>query len=461
MGERRMKEKDLQNNMTEGPITKTLLLFSLPMIAGNLLQQCYNIADTLIVGRFLGSGALAAVGSSYTLMTFLTSILLGLCMGSGAVFSIRYGEKDEERLKESMGASFLLILITAVILNILVFLLLDEIMILLQVPGEIYEMMREYLWVIFWGIPATFLYNYFASLLRAVGNSVTPLLFLAVCALLNVVLDLWFVLGLKWGVAGAASATVISQYVSGVGLAVYTWMKTPQFRIRGKYLKPRKEMIKEIAQFSFLTSLQQSVMNLGILMVQGLVNSFGTVIMAAFAAAVKIDSFAYMPVQDFGNAFSTFVAQNFGAKKEERIRKGIQYAVVMAVIFCLVISVLVVVFARPLMMIFVKPEETEILAAGAEYLRIEGAFYCGIGCLFLLYGFYRAVKKPGMSVVLTVISLGSRVILAYLLSSVEQIGVVGIWWSVPIGWALADITGFVYYKVKKKSLFNLNLTQER
>ena len=145
MGERRMKEKDLQNNMTEGPITKTLLLFSLPMIAGNLLQQCYNIADTLIVGRFLGSGALAAVGSSYTLMTFLTSILLGLCMGSGAVFSIRYGEKDEERLKESMGASFLLILITAVILNILVFLLLDEIMILLQVPGEIYEMMREYL----------------------------------------------------------------------------------------------------------------------------------------------------------------------------------------------------------------------------------------------------------------------------------------------------------------------------
>ena len=461
MGERRMKEKDLQNNMTEGPITKTLLLFSLPMIAGNLLQQCYNIADTLIVGRFLGSGALAAVGSSYTLMTFLTSILLGLCMGSGAVFSIRYGEKDEERLKESMGASFLLILITAVILNILVFLLLDEIMILLQVPGEIYEMMREYLWVIFWGIPATFLYNYFASLLRAVGNSVTPLLFLAVCALLNVVLDLWFVLGLKWGVAGAASATVISQYVSGVGLAVYTWVKTPQFRIRGKYLKPRKEMIKEIAQFSFLTSLQQSVMNLGILMVQGLVNSFGTVIMAAFAAAVKIDSFAYMPVQDFGNAFSTFVAQNFGAKKEERIRKGIQYAVVMAVIFCLVISVLVVVFARPLMMIFVKPEETEILAAGAEYLRIEGAFYCGIGCLFLLYGFYRAVKKPGMSVVLTVISLGTRVILAYLLSSVEQIGVVGIWWSVPIGWALADLTGFVYYKVKKKSLFNLNLTQER
>ena len=434
---------------------RTILLFSLPMIAGNLLQQCYNIADTLIVGRFLGSGALAAVGSSYTLMTFLTSILLGLCMGSGAVFSIRYGEGDKERLKESMGASFVLILIAAVILNILVFALLDEILVLLQVPAEIYETMRDYLWVIFWGILATFLYNYFASLLRAVGNSVTPLLFLAVCALLNVVLDLWFVLGFGWGVTGAAAATVISQYVSGVGIAAYTWIKMPRFRIRGKDLKPRKGMIFEIAQFSFLTSLQQSVMNLGILMVQGLVNSFGTVIMAAFAAAVKIDSFAYMPVQDFGNAFSTFVAQNFGAKKEERIRRGIRCAAAMAIVFCLVISAAVFLFARPLMMIFVKPEETQILAAGVEYLRIEGAFYCGIGCLFLLYGFYRAVKKPGMSVVLTVISLGTRVVLAYLLSSIEQIGVTGIWWSVPIGWALADLTGFVYYKVKKKTLLTV------
>ena len=194
-------------------------------------------------------------------------------------------------------------------------------------------------------------------------------------------------------------------------------------------------------------------MNLGILMVQGLVNSFGTVIMAAFAAAVKIDSFAYMPVQDFGNAFSTFVAQNFGAKKEARIREGIKKAVLMAMAFCIVISIGVFVFAKPLMLIFVQPEETAILAAGVEYLRIEGAFYCGIGCLFLLYGFYRAVKLPGMSVVLTVISLGTRVVLAYVLSSIEAIGVTGIWWSVPIGWALADLVGFWYYRRHKKEFF--------
>lgn len=441
-----------QKNLTQGPVTKTLLLFSLPMIAGNLLQQLYNIADTLIVGRFLGSGALAAVGSSYTLMTFLTSIFLGLCMGSGAVFSIRYGEGNQKRLQESISASFLLIAATALILNLLVFLILDEIMVLLQVPKDIYRMMREYLWVIFWGIGAVFLYNFFSSVLRAAGNSVVPLLFLGVCAMLNIVLDLWFVLGLSLGVKGAAWATVVSQYVSGAGITIYTYWKVPQFRIQRKYLRPRAELVREIVQFSFLTSVQQSVMNLGILMVQGLVNSFGTVVMAAFAVAVKIDSFAYMPVQDFGNAFSIFVAQNFGAKKTERIKEGIKKAVFMAIAFCLVISAAVCLFARQFMLIFVQPDETEILAAGVEYLRIEGAFYCGIGCLFLLYGFYRAVKKPGMSVVLTVISLGTRVALAYTLSAVSFIGVTGIWWSVPIGWALADLTGLIYYKIHIKEM---------
>lgn len=346
-----------------------------------------------------------------------------------------------------------MILGTAVAVNIAVYLFIDPIMGLLQVPKEIYQMMREYLLVIFAGILAMFLYNFFAAVLRAVGNSAIPLLFLAVCAILNIVLDLWFVLGLSWGAKGAAAATVISQYISGVGIMFYTYRKMPDFAVKARYLKPKAALLKEIAQFSFLTSLQQSVMNLGILMVQGLVNSFGTVIMAAFAAAVKIDSFAYMPVQDFGNAFSTFVAQNFGAGKTERIREGIKKAVFMAMAFCIFISICVFAFARPLMLIFVQPQEIEILAVGVEYLRIEGAFYCGIGCLFLLYGFYRAVKMPGMSVVLTVISLGTRVVLAYVLSSIDRIGVTGIWWSVPIGWALADITGFVYYKVKKRKNF--------
>lgn len=439
-------------DLTCGPITGTMLRFAFPMILGNLLQQLYNVADTLIVGQFIGADALAAVGSSYTLMTFLTSILLGLCMGSGAVFSIRCGEKDEEGLKDSILHSFLMIAGLAVVLNAAVFLLMDPILHFLQVPDGIYGMMREYLWIIFMGILATFLYNFYASLLRAVGDSVTPLIFLGVCALLNIVLDLVFVIRFRWGVAGAAGATVIAQFVSGVGLLIYTWSRFPTYRIFQEKIRLKRRIFREIGQFSFLTCLQQSVMNLGILMVQGLVNSFGTVVMAAFAAAVKIDSFAYMPVQDFGNAFSTFTAQNYGARKAERIRKGIKSAVGCSVLFCLVISAGVWLFAEPLMLLFVRPEETEILLVGVQYLRIEGACYCGIGCLFLLYGFYRAVERPGMSVVLTIISLGTRVVLAYVLSSVPVIGVTGIWWSVPIGWLLADVAGFIYYRIKKTVL---------
>lgn len=440
----------MSRDLTKGPVTKTMLLFALPMMLGNLLQQLYNVADTLIVGRFLGPDALAAVGAAYTLMTFLTSILLGLCMGSGAVFSIRCGERDQEGLLTSVIHSCLMIAVLACVLNLTVFAGIDLILRFLQVPVQIYQMMREYLWVIFFGIFATFLYNFFASLLRAVGNSVIPLVFLGVCAILNIVLDLTFVIQFSWGVTGAAVATVIAQWVSGVGLLVYTLLFFPEFRIRPKKIRLQKQVFEEIAEFSVLTCLQQSVMNLGILMVQGLVNSFGPAVMAAFAAAVKIDSFAYMPVQDFGNAFSTFTAQNYGAREEKRIRAGIQSAVACSVLFCLLISFFVCVFARPLMLLFVRPQETQILSIGVQYLRIEGAFYCGIGCLFLLYGFYRAVGKPGMSVVLTVISLGTRVVLAYVLSSIETIGVIGIWWSVPIGWFLADLTGFAYYGILRR-----------
>ncbi len=442
----------MKGDLTKGPVMSSMLLFAVPMILGNLLQQCYNIADTLIVGQFLGSGALAAVGSAFTLMTFLTSILLGLCMGSGAVFSIRFGRKDDDGLREGICASFVLIAAVTVIINLAVFLFIDEILLFLRVPAEITGMMREYLLVIFCGIAATFLYNYFASLLRAVGNSVTPLVFLAISAALNIALDLWFVVGLKRGVAGAAEATVIAQYVSGVGLALFAWIRFPHLRPKRKHLRVRWQSIREIAGFSFLTCVQQSVMNLGILMVQGLVNSFGTAVMAAFAAAVKIDAFAYMPVQDFGNAFSTFIAQNYGAGKTERIQAGLKGAVTVSVVFSVIISAAVWFLARPLMLLFVHAEETEILAEGIRYLHIEGAFYCGIGCLFLLYGLYRAVGKPGMSVVLTVISLGTRVALAYLLSAVPSIGVVGIWWSVPIGWFLADAAGIIYYLIRRKRL---------
>ena len=440
----------MYRDLTKGNITKGLVLFALPMIAGNLLQQLYNIADTLIVGRALGRNALAAVGSAYTLMTFLTSVFLGLSMGAGALFSICLGKQDKPSLRSAVAHALGMILGVTLLLNAAVYLFLDEILLFLQIPAELAADMRTYLLIIFAGLLATSVYNFFACLLRAVGNSVAPLWFLGISALLNIGLDLLFVLVFHWGIAGAAAATVFSQYVSGVGLLAYTFLRCREFLPSRAELRFRREILRELLDLSMLTCAQQSAMNFGILLIQRLVDSFGPITMAAFAAAVKIDTFAYLPVQDFGNAFSTFVAQNFGAGRTERLRRGFRQALLLSAGFSVVLSALVCIFAHPLMHIFVQAGETEVLAAGVRYLRVEGAFYAGIGCLFLLYGFYRAVKRPGMSVILTVISLGTRVALAYALAG--TLGEVGIWAAIPIGWALADLTGLGYYLLRRTKL---------
>lgn len=433
-------------DLTKGPITKSMLLFAGPMILGNLLQQLYNIADTLIVGHFLGPGPLAAVGSSFTLMTFLTSIILGLCMGSGVVFSMLFGAGETDRLKNSLFISFALIGAAAIVIEILSLALLSPLLTVLQVPADIRAETGVYLQVIFLGIFFTFIYNYFACVLRAIGNSAVPLIFLSISSVLNIVLDLAFIIVFKMGVAGAAWATIIAQGVSAGSIMVYCLLRVPQIRPQKQHLHFERTAAWNIARYSFLTCIQQSVMNFGILMIQGLVNSFGVSVMAAFAAAVKIDSFAYMPVQDFGNAFSTFIAQNYGAGKQERIRGGIRSAVFCALAFCAVVSLIVCLFARPLMLIFVKPEETQIIAIGMQYLRIEGACYAGIGCLFLLYGLFRGIGRPAVSIVLTVVSLGTRVALAYLLAPIPAFGLPAIWWAIPIGWFLADFTGLLLYR---------------
>lgn len=445
----------LVQDLTKGSVTGTMLLFSLPLILGNLLQQFYNIADTLIVGKYLGAAALAAVGSSYALMVFLNSILLGMCMGCGVLFSICWGRGDLSALRQKVYLSFVSIGFFSVLMTALVFFFIDDILCWLQVPQDVFPLMRSYLWYIFYGIVFTFIYNYGASLLRAVGNSVIPLLFLGIAAVLNIALDIALILYFNMGVVGAALATTIAQLVSAVGIFIYIFVRFPQL-LPGREERSFSGLaLREIMRFSLLTCMQQSVMNFGILMVQGLVNSFGTVIMAAFAAAVKIDSFAYMPVQDFGNAFSTFIAQNFGAGKLERIKQGMRSAFITAICFSLFVSVLVCVFARQLMEIFIDSSETAIIEAGVEYLWIEGSFYCGIGCLFLFYGLYRAVKMPEISIVLTVISLGTRVALAYILSAIPSIGVLGIWAAIPIGWILADIAGWLYYRKRRADIARL------
>lgn len=439
-----------KEDLINGNITGAMLRFAFPLMLGNLLQQCYNIADTLIVGRVLGADALAAVGSSYALIVFVTSVFIGLCMGCSAVFSMQYGSNDFKEMRRSIFSSIVLVGGVTLFLNVCSLVFLSPIIRILQTPPEVERMVHDYLLIIFLGMIPVCVYNFYAFLLRAVGNSLVPLVFLIVSVVLNIVLDVLMMVTLDMGVEGAALATVISQIVGSLGLCLYTYKHFPELRLKRTDCIVNRQSLAKITSYSFLTGVQQSVMNFGILMVQGLVNSFGTAVMAAFAAAVKIDSFAYMPVQDFGNAFSTFIAQNFGAGRVERIRRGIRIAVCITTAFSIFVSFLVFLLSPWLMAFFVSPEETDIINIGVEYLRIEGSFYVGIGYLFLLYGYYRAVALPSMSVVLTVVSLGTRVALAYFLASVPAIGYTGIWWSVPIGWALADIIGVWFYQSKHK-----------
>lgn len=436
-------------NLTEGPVFGRLIWFSLPMIAGNLLQQVYNLVDTLVVGRFIGPDALAAVGSSYTLMTFITSVIIGLCMGSGAFFSADYGAGNRKRLKEDVWHSFWFIFLVTAAIYAVVYPGTEWILAVLQTPDRIFDMTREYVTVIFAGLIFVFFYNFFAFLLRGMGNSVAPLVFLGISSIINIVLDLWFVAGLSMGVSGAAWATVIAQAVSGLGIGIYSFVKVSELRFSPEDMKFSAARLKETAVNDFATGIQQSVMNFGILMIQGLVNSFGTTVMAAFAAAVKIDTVAYMPSQEFGNAYSLFVSQNYGAGKPDRIREGTRIALITSAVFSVAVSAVIFLSAGSLMSIFVDGSEHEIIAEGVRYLRIEGTMYIGIGILFLWYGYFRGTGRPHISLILTVISLGTRVVLSYALAPGTPLGVTAIWASIPVGWVLADVAGAWIYRRKR------------
>ena len=370
-------------DLTKGYPAKVILMFAIPLMCSSILQQLYNMVDSKIVSAYVGTAAFAAVGATSVVSNTLIGFINGLTQGFAILVANSFGAKDEKRMRQSVAGTLILTTVITVILTVLGLLLIRPILTMLRTPDDIMDNALSYVRIILAGIAFTALYNVFANILRAVGDSKTPLYCLTFAVILNVGLDLLFVAVLPWGIAGAAFATVIAQYVSGVGITIYVLHSCKDLLPGKEELCFDRGILGEIVNLSSLTCLQQSVMYFGILMVQGLVNSFGATVMAAFAAAVKIDTFAYLPVQDFGNAYSTFIAQNYGAGKKDRIRKGTKESFLLSFIFCIIISAIVCIFAAPLMTIFVSAKETAVITCGVQYLRIEGSFYCGIGCLFL------------------------------------------------------------------------------
>jgi len=429
----------MMKDMTSGSPMKLMLSFTLPMFVGNLFQQLYNVVDTIIVGKFVGREALAAVGSCFAIMVLVNSIILGLAMGASVLFSQLYGAKNYNRLKTAIILASVFILGLTTILSLIAFLGTSTIIRWYQIPTEMVQYSTDYLRCIFAGLLFVSLYNLAANLLRSFGDSKTPLYFLLLACGINIALDLLFVVGFGMEVFGVAIATIIAQAVSGIACVFFAIYKIKFLQFRREDAVFDTGLFRSMSRYAVLTSLQQSVMNFGIVLVQGLVNTFGAALMAAFAAGVKIDAFAYMPVQDFGNAFSTYTAQNVGAKNWARVRQGLKTAALISGIFSLVVSLIVVMLAEPLIGLFIKAGDFEVIAIGVRYLRIEGAFYILIGFLFLFYGFYRGLGYAQVSIVLTVVSLGTRVALAYLLA--PTFGFTMIFWAIPIGWLLADVVG--------------------
>ncbi|MBU5438888.1 MATE family efflux transporter [Tissierella sp. MSJ-40] len=443
-------------DMTKGNPSKTILKFTFPMLIGNLFQQLYNIVDSVVVGRFIGKDALAAVGSSFMLMNFFSFVIIGLCMGASVVYSYYFGEKNYSNLRRTIFFSFLSIGVFTVLLSIVLVLNTERMLLLINTPKSIFKDSQIYLQVIFAGLIFVYLYNVCSALLRSIGDSKTPLYFLILAATINIVLDLVFVIVYKMGVFGVALATIIAQAVSSILCLIYAFVKIPFIRLTREDMIFDREIAFTVGKFSFLTSIQQSIMTFGMVCVQGIVNTFGPDTIAAFTAAGKIDSIAYLPVQDFGNAFSTYVAQNKGAKKKDRILEGVKSASRTIIIFCIILSVLIFINSNNLMRIFVNADEINVIKLGVEYLSIISIFYILIGFLFMFYGFFRGIGELNVSLILTIISLGTRVLMAYILSSIPQIAQRGIWWSIPIGWGLADTIGFIIYKkVKKNILMNV------
>lgn len=433
-------------DMTKGNPTRIILFFAFPMLLGNIFQQLYNMVDSIVVGKFVGKEALAAVGSSFMLMNFFSAIIIGLCMGTSVVLSQYFGAEDYTKLRKSISTAFIFMLLLTIIMSLTTIIFTKPMLMIMKTPKEILNSSTNYLQIIFGGLIFTFLFNFSSAVLRSVGDSKTPLYFLILASIINIILDLLFVINFNMGVIGVAIATVIAQGVSSLLCLVYAFIKLPVIRIKAKEFVFDKALFSMIKKYSLLTALQQSIMTFGMVCVQGLVNSFGTDTMAAFTAAGKVDSLAYLPVQDFGNAFATYVAQNKGAGNFERIKIGVKSAVKTIIVFCIISSTVILLSSKHLMQIFVSSNEVKVIHIGIQYLSVISVFYVLIGFLFMFYGYFRGMGNLKTSIVLTIVSLGTRVSMAYFLSSFPKIAEKGIWWSIPLGWALADMLGLYIYK---------------
>ncbi len=455
-------------DLTTGSVTKKIFFFALPMLIGNVFQQLYQTVDSIIVGKALGKEFLAGVGTSFPILFLLIALLMGIGMGGTIMVSQYYGARDMVRVKKAIDTTFFVLIWGAVFLSILGILLAGPILKLLQTPADVFPHALIYIQIIFGGLVLLAGYNSVGAVLRGLGDSRTPLYFLIVATVVNIGLDLLFILVFKWGIVGAAVATVIAQGVSFIGGVIYLNLTHDVLKLRIFKMEFDPQIFKESIRIGLPAGIQQVFVAVAMIALVGLVNSFGTDAIAAYTAAGRIDSFAVMPAMMFAMALSTFVGQNLGAGKHDRVKQGLKATLMMSTIVSIIVTTLVIIFRNQLISIFLPSIETaqrsgvkieavhlkEVLRIGGEYLIIIGSFYIVFNTMFIINAVMRGAGDTIVPMIITIaVLLGLRFPIGWILS--RYWGTRGIWWGTPVSWTVGMITSFIYYRIgrwQKKGL---------
>jgi putative MATE family efflux protein len=446
-------------DMTVGKESKLILKFALPMLAGSIFQQLYNVVDSIIVGNFIGKEALAAVGASFPVIFVLISMIIGLAMGVTIIISQYFGAKNFDKVRRAVDTMFISLFFASIITTVVGILLSEEIFRLLNLPEDIMPQALSYLNIYLLGMVGFFGFNGVSAILRGLGDSITPLVFLIISTVTNIILDILFIVVFKMGIEGVAIATIISQGGAFITAIIYLNKNHKLIRISFRNLVFDKEIFKLGNKIGLPAGLQHTFVSIGMMAIMGIVNSFGTDVIAAYAAASRLDAIAVIPAMILSQALATFVGQNLGAQKPERVRTGLIATVRITIIVTIITTAIVVLFGSYFMRAFTS--DTEVIRIGNEYLTIVSLFYIIFAMMFMFTGVMRGAGDTIVPMIFTLLSLWLvRIPVAWFLSrhmGTEQ----GIWWSFPIGWAVGLILSWTYYSTgrwKKKVIVGQEIT---
>jgi putative MATE family efflux protein len=421
-------------DMTRGSSSKILITFAIPMVFGNILQQLYNTTDAIIVGRFIGKNALAAVGVANPIMSIAIFFIFGICIGTSVLISQLFGAGKYDVLKREISTALIVGIIFTIGMSLVCMFLSRWVLILIGTPEDILYDAELFLKIIFGGLIFSFLYNFYSSALAAIGDSKTPLIFLFISCVLNGILCVIFVVFFNLGVAGSAIATVIAQGTSSILCIAYVYIKIPILRLKSKELIVDKTLLRKTIQYSWVTALQQTCLYIGRVLVQGVVNPFGTNAIAAFNSVTRVDSFMLAPGDSFASSMGTYSAQNMGAGKRNRIVEGYKNANIIITVYSIITSLVVFLGAEMIMRFFVSGNEIEVILIGVKYLRFMSVFYIISGFCNILQGLFRGVGKLRITLIATLMQISIRVVLSFLLAPYFGISAVG--YAVAAGWIM-------------------------